>query len=118
MRLPNITTKDSTGYHHLDFLSRPFAGIRDDRYISPWDTHVSKLVVQCSQDVYDAMPEGTWRRTFVRNNCPLLVRIACWATNSLPEDRQATGEDWGIAIAKWIPASIALIIIVSFKHLS
>lgn len=86
----------------------------EDYYLSPTDHHLAKLMVQCSQEVFDANPNSTWRRTFVRDASPLLLRVANWALRSIPnEDRPMTGEEIAIVGAKWIPASVSLLILVS-----
>lgn len=86
----------------------------EDYYLSPTDFHLAKLMVQCSQEVYDANPNSTWRRTFVRDVSPLLLRVANWALESIPtEERPMTGEEYVRVGAKWIPANIALLILVS-----
>lgn len=88
----------------------------EDFYLSPTDCHLAKLMVQCSQEVYDANPNSTWRRTFVRDVSPLLLRVANWALKSIPnEDRPMTGEEIAIVVAKWLPANIALLLLVSEK---
>lgn len=90
----------------------------EDFYLSPTDCHLAKLMVQCSQEVFDANPNSTWRRTFVRDVSPLLLRVANWALRSIPnEDRPMTGEEIAIMVAKWLPASIAILFLVSEKFL-
>lgn len=86
----------------------------EDYYLSPTDYHLAKLMVQCSQEVYEANPNSTWRRTFIRDRSPLLLRVANWALESVPnEDRPMTGEETAIVGAKWIPACVALLVLVS-----
>ena len=85
-----------------------------DYYLSPTDCHLAKLVVQCSQEVYDANPNSTWRRTFVRDASPLLLRVANWVLESIPnENRPMTQEETTIVVAKWIPANMAILFLVS-----
>lgn len=86
----------------------------EDYYLSPFDTHMAKLVVQCAQEVYDAQPNSTWRRTFIRNMSPFMLRVANWVLDTVPlEDRSMTAEEIFVLVAKWIPASAALLILVS-----
>lgn len=88
--------------------------IPEDYYLSPTDCHLAKLMVQCSQDVYDAEPNSTWRRTFVRDASPLLLRVANWVLERIPnEDRPMTQEETAIVAARWIPANIAILFLVS-----
>lgn len=86
----------------------------EDYYLSPYDCHLAKLVVQSAQEVYDAKPNGTWRRTFIRNMSPLMLRVANWVLETVPaEDRPMTGEEIFALVVKWIPASVALLVLVS-----
>lgn len=88
----------------------------EDFYLSPTDCHLAKLMVQCSQEVFDANPNSTWRRTFIRNVSPLVLRVANWVLESIPsEDRPMTGEEIAILVAKWLPANIAILFLVSEK---
>lgn len=86
----------------------------EDYYLSPSDCHLAKLMVQSSQEVYEANPNSTWRRTFVRDASPLLLRVANWVLESIPnDDRPMTGEEIMKVVAKWIPSNIALLFLVS-----
>ena len=86
----------------------------EDLYLSPWDGHLSKLVVQAVDDVYDAKAGSTWRRTFVRNVSSPMIRVANWAINSVPLDTTTwSSADWVLVCGKWLPACIALMILVS-----
>ncbi len=85
----------------------------EDFYLSPFDCHLAKLVVQCSQDVYDAKSNSTWRRTFVRNMSPVILRVARWVLETVPkEDRPMTGEEIMTLGAKWLPACALLLLLV------
>lgn len=85
----------------------------EDYYLSPFDCHLAKLVVQSAQEVYDAKPNSTWRRTFIRNMSPYILRVANWVLETVPiEDRSMTAEEMLVLIAKWIPASALLLILV------
>lgn len=87
----------------------------EDYYLSPFDTHMAKLVVQCAQEVYDAQPNSTWRRTFIRNMSPFMLRVANWVLDTVPlEDRSMTAEEIFVLVAKWIPASAALLILMTY----
>lgn len=86
----------------------------EDYYLSPFDCHLSKLVIQSAQEVYDAQPNGTWRRTFIRDMSPYMLRVANWVLETIPiEDRSMTAEEIIVLLAKWIPASVMLLILVS-----
>ena len=86
----------------------------DDYYLSPYDGHLAKLFVQSTQAIYDADPNSTWRRTFVRNQSPLILRVANWVLHSLPTDgREAESEDLFMMALKWIPSCVAILFLVS-----
>jgi hypothetical protein len=84
-----------------------------DQYLSPWDGHLAKLVVESVDDVYDAEPNCSWIRTFVRNVSPLMLRMAQWPFSSIPKDRVGVGiEVWAVAIGKWLVATCVLTLVV------
>ena len=86
----------------------------DDYYLSPCDGHLAKLFVQSTQAIYDANPNSTWRRTFIRNQSPLILQAANWVLHSLPtDDREVQGEDIAVMGLKWIPACAAILFLVS-----
>ena len=86
----------------------------EDYYLSPYDGHLAKLFVQSTQAIYDANPNSTWRRTFIRNRSPLMLRVANWVLHTLPVDgREPTGEDVALMGLKWIPGCAALLFLVS-----
>ena len=86
----------------------------EDYYLSPYDGHLAKLFVQSTQAIYDANPNSTWRRTFIRNQSPLMLQVANWALYSLPtDDREVTGEELIMMGLKWIPSCVALLLLVS-----
>jgi hypothetical protein len=94
-------------------MQRILNGPEEDRYLSPYDGHLSKLVVQAVDDIYDCQARSTWRRTFVRNVGSPILRVANWAINSVPLDRTTwTSEDWQMVCAKWLPACLALMFLV------
>lgn len=74
-------------YRHLDIFEREWNGDYDDRYISPWDGKISKLVVQATDDIYDNCANSTWRRTFIRSVAPFHLRLANWPFNHVDYHR-------------------------------
>lgn len=85
----------------------------EDYYLSPYDGHLAKLFVQSTQAIYDANPNSTWRRTFIRNESPLILQVANWVLCSLPtDDREAKGEDVAKMGLKWIPSCVAIALLV------
>jgi hypothetical protein len=98
---------------HRDVFGRLVDKPDADQYLSPWDGHLTKLVVQSVDDVYDAQPNSTWRRTFVRNISPLIIRMAQWPFSSVPKDGAEVGiEDWAIITGKWLVATCVLTLVV------
>lgn len=111
---PGIPHPEDLHSHHRDAMGRSKYFMPGDYYLSPTDFHLAKLMVQCSQEVYDANPNCTWRRTFVRDASPLLLRVANWVLESIPnEERPMTQEEATTVAAKWIPAIIAILFLVS-----
>lgn len=98
---------------HKDVMQRVWKGAVDDRYMSPWDGHVAKLVVQATDEVYHAPNYVTWRRTFVRNVSPIMLRLANWPMSKVTVDAtQWTDEEWTSVCLKWLPACVALMAVV------
>ena len=91
-------------------MQRPYHGLEEDRYLSPYDGHLAKLVVQAAQDVYDGPPNSTWRRTFIRNVSPFFIHVANYPFSNVPIDVKTwTNEDWTKVCVKWIPACVGLL---------
>jgi hypothetical protein len=113
--MPQLAFRSNDRRRHRDIMQRVHKGLEDDRYLSPYDGHVAKLVVQATQDVYDGARNATWRRTFVRNVSPPFIHVANYPFVSVPANMDNwTGEDWAVVAAKWLPASAALLCVVSW----
>lgn len=112
--MPRLRFRDTNIHRHRDIMQRVYEGRQDDRYLSPWDGHVAKLVVQSTQEIYDGPQNATWRRTFVRNVSPLFIHIANWPFASVPTElEQWTETDWMVVCSKWLPACGGLLFLVS-----
>lgn len=99
---------------HRDVMQRAKDFPSEDYYLSPYDGHLAKLFVQTTQEIYDASPNSTWRRTYIRNQSPLILQVANWVLYSLPADgREAEGQDIAMMGLKWIPACVAILFLVS-----
>lgn len=117
---PNAYQKSGYKYEsktverHRDGMGREKYTTEDDRYLSPWDGRLAKLVVQCTDELYDGPQNTTWRRTFIRNWGPILLRVANWPTKTVSSSNPAewSGEDWGMIIVRWIPSVLALYCLV------
>jgi hypothetical protein len=113
-QMPQLTFRATDMRRHRDIMQRVYNGHEDDRYLSPWDGHVAKLVVQATQEVYDGPRNATWRRTFVRNVSPAFIHMANWPFVSVPtKPEHWTDNDWMVVCAKWLPACGALLFLVS-----
>jgi len=90
-----------------------------ERYPEPMWAKMCKLIVATTDDIYaspTAQIPGThsWRRTYIRNAGPTMLRIAYWPLNGVEGDYQHTNDvRWMIAV-KWIPAVIGLMFVMPF----
>ena len=106
--------RPSNDRRHCDIMQRAKDFPSEDYYLSPYDGHLAKLFVQSTQAIYDANPNSTWRRTFIRNQSPLILQVANWVLYSLPtDDREVKGEDLVMMGLKWIPSCVAIVLLVS-----
>ena len=86
----------------------------EDYYLSPYDGHLAKLFVQATQEIYDADPNSTWRRTFIRDQSPLILQVANWVLHTIPNDDQKAEDEKVVLMAlKWLPACAAILLLVS-----
>ncbi|KAL1615920.1 hypothetical protein SLS54_008754 [Diplodia seriata] len=105
----------SYSYRHRDGMTRVWQGAEDDRYLSPYDGHIAKLVVQCTDDIYENPGNSTYRRTYIRNVSTKMLRLANWPTSHFDfakGEYREFGTGW--LIAKWIPACLALTVWIVF----
>jgi hypothetical protein len=112
-QMPGLRFESFEPHRHRDILQRILNAPEEDRYLSPWDGHLAKLVVQVVDDVYDVSAKSTWRRTFIRNVGSPIIRIANWAIDAVPVDNKTSStEDWLVVGFKWVAACMALMILV------
>src|ERR1700761_6182893 len=98
---PGLAYASGRTFRHRDAVNRIFNGIEEDRFIAA-DRHIERMMVQCSDEIYDGPRNSTWRRTFVRNMAPWAIRIANWPLNTTPIDsKHWSGEDWLWIVVKW-----------------
>jgi hypothetical protein len=118
-QMPGLQFESLAQHRHRDVLRRIMNSPEEERYLSPWDGHLAKLVVQAVDDVYDMHAQSTWRRTFMRDVGSPLIRVANWALNVVRRDgTSGTDEDWLRVGGKWLAASLALMIIVRLSSKS
>lgn len=118
-------------FKHLDYFHREHTGPYDEQYLDPLDGRVCRLIVQSTNPVYDQENDTTWRRTYIRNVSPTIIRLAWfpYATLSyddtsisgsprlkdkiIPKNSVWTSQQWTQVCLRWIPACIGLMVLVS-----
>lgn len=118
-------------YKHLDVFRRGKVSRRDDYYLDPLNGKLRKLFVQTIDEVYERNSDShSWRRTYIRNISPRLIRLAWWPFANAPTSRSShrlkvhglsrvnsrtTGWDqshWTQVGLRWLPACIGLLIVM------
>ncbi|KAL2862624.1 uncharacterized protein BJX67DRAFT_385432 [Aspergillus lucknowensis] len=103
---PGLTYTDRNVYRHRDVLSRVWEGPDDDRYLSPTDGRLQKLVVQATEAVRRGPRNATWSRTNMREVTPIHLRVVFWVLKDRIEGRQE--EVTAEMCLKWLPACAAI----------
>lgn len=84
-----------------------------ERLISTRDVHLGKAMIQCADSIYESDTATTWRRTFIRNMSPMMIRLANWPTNAVPVHRKDwQSNDWTRVVLIWPLACMGLCIAV------
>jgi hypothetical protein len=135
-QLPGHYYKSSDSGHignhkHRDVFRRKHIGLNDDRYLDPLDGRAQKLCVQAVNGIYNTANDTTWRRTYIKNVSPYIIRLAYWPYSHMPNPNPRSTEDYGeqqtpaTGIGTWkqeqwihvgvrfVPACIGLLILVS-----
>ena len=103
-------------HHHRDFFKRPSKGKRGyDKFLNPYDGRLCDLVVQSSTEVLNSTSRARWRRTNIRNGSPWMIRVSNWAMSRDHGSEKTVQTDVWLATQRWIPASLALAVIVGLK---
>ena len=115
---------------HLDVFRREYEGLKDDRYLDPLDGRVQKLVVQSTKATYNQLNDTTWRRTYMKNVSPYIIRLAYWTMPPVPSSRESSAitdecksheitalaswkkEQWMYVGRRWLLTCIGLLIMV------
>lgn len=121
----------SNGYKHQDYFRRKYQGWNEDRYLDPLDGSLRRLFVQTVDELYDTENDTSWRRTYIKNISPWILRVAYWPYSRMPDassihstkhsmrrelKTRADTWDWTqwVQVAGcWLPACIGLLILVS-----
>lgn len=127
------TTGDSQSarYKHLDVFHRYYIGLEDDQYLDPLNDRVRRLFVQTIDRIYDTDNDTSWRRTYVRNVSPRLLRLAWWSRAGLLMAKKGhatkqgtawkslqarttslTADQWAQLGLRWLPSCIGLLVLV------
>ncbi|KIX98564.1 uncharacterized protein Z520_05865 [Fonsecaea multimorphosa CBS 102226] len=119
-------------YRHRDVFRRKHAGLNDDRYLDPLDGRVEKLFVQTVNEIYDTDNDTTWRRTYIENVSPWLIRLAYWPYSHMPNASPRFSADYGSGESssagvgawkqeqwlhiglRWLPTCIGLLLLMTF----
>jgi hypothetical protein len=109
------------GYNAIDGMGRQIPG--DQPYactINPSSGKFERLCVQ-TRDSFCTLENSTWDRTIIRNIAPRLFRLANFPLQAVPpakrhQIKEWTREDWISVVIRWIPASLGIVILVSFGH--
>jgi hypothetical protein len=127
---------------HRDAFRREHEGLEEDQYLHPLNGKVQKLVVQSTKATYNQGNNTTWRRTYMRNVSPYIVRLAYWPLSSVPPSKETSAsaggyghertsavtdedsscevtalsswkkEQWMYVSLRWLPTCIGLLIMV------
>lgn len=121
----------SSEYRHQDYFRRRYRGWNEDRYLDPIDGRLRRLFAQTVDEVYDMPNDTSWRRTYISNISPRLLRVAYWPYSRMPDassvhstkhsiqgelkNRVETWDwkQWAQVAGCWLPACIGLLFIVS-----
>lgn len=106
---------DPECHRHQDSMSEVYRGTAEDRCLSTEDAKLIRLVVQATHDVYNGDENSTWRRTYMRDVGPRILRVANWpmsGLDSLPEGTRALA--WAFLALKWLPACVTVFPMVRF----
>jgi hypothetical protein len=137
--MPRLQYKSRVMHRHRDCKGRIWIGPEDDRYLHPHDGRLAELVVQTTDELLRCSANSTWRRTSIRNVTPLMLRIVCWTMSTVSMNPDQIGEkgrsdeesslnparvdrrdsrsrlkedDWGEVCVKWLPACLAIFVLV------
>lgn len=117
-REPNcVYHASSTLMRHRDAMGRLTHKPMGDRYLHAQSGDLRKLIVQCSDDVFDNNTRfgggsggATWRRTYVRKTSPLAARMATWVTDY--KTNYGGWSDFWVQALRTIPAAFGMMFFV------
>lgn len=103
---------------YLDVFRRKTRDKVEDRSIDPVDGQLGILVVQATSIIYNERNRTTWRRTYMENVSPYIVRLAYWPTSKIAHSTDDwETKDWIYTGLRWFLSSIGLLIVVCLEPL-
>lgn len=111
-------SEDRRDFYHRDLFRRPFKGKNsNDKFLNPYDGRLCDLVVQGSKEVLESNSGARWFRKGLKNGSSWIYRLSNWAMSRDHGSKDTVGTDVGtdvgVAIIRWIPACLALAVVVS-----
>jgi hypothetical protein len=97
-------------------MARVYRRPAAERFLDPYDGRLTKLMVQTADEIYRANDQAhPWRRTYIRKVGPIFLRAAYWPYKRAPSDAEDRLDEDKMAIAiRWLPACLALFILLPF----
>ena len=111
IKLPGYQYPSAAKYRHRDFAGRVREEPYGDRYLHHYNGELRKLIVACTDEIFEGPDTTTWRRTYVRKVSPLTVRLATWVID-FSYDPQSWN-DWWVMLLRAFPAALAMQFVVS-----
>ncbi|KAM7216379.1 hypothetical protein V8F06_008199 [Rhypophila decipiens] len=103
---PGYVYQDVNNYRHRDSAGRIMVRPRSDRYLHHQDGRLRNLIVQCTDDIFAAPGNATWKRTYIRKVSPWKARAATWVIDFSYDPE--SWNDWGVMVLRAFPAAIAM----------
>lgn len=102
--------------YHRDLYRRPFTNKPSkDKFLNPYDGRLCDLVVQSSKEILESN-SAQWSRKGLQNGSPWMIRLSNWAMSRDHESEETVGIHTQETILRWIPACLALAMVVSSAH--
>jgi hypothetical protein len=105
-------------HRYLDAFHRKFVERYEDKILDCTSGELVNLVVQSTDPVYDSINECTWRRTYIENVSPYIVRLAYWTISHQDSCQSGSrkvsflSNSTLFTALRWLPASIGLLFVM------
>jgi hypothetical protein len=100
---------------YLDVFHRKTRSKIEVRRVDPTSGQLENLVIQATPAVYNQPNKTTWRRTYIENISPYLIRLAYWPKAG--RNHVWVQEDWMYVGLKWLPACVGILIMVCSRYI-